>query len=125
MPHVTNRIAARRGGALVGALGAALCALALSAQPSHAGVLTASAPSCPQPSSSQVFLPWLDIANYQPAPDGGFEAGAKGWDLGGATVVGGNEPYHVGDSADDTSLRVASGGSATTPTFCVGLEHPT
>src|ERR1700750_2444224 len=125
MPHVTNRIAARRGGALVGALGAALCALALSAQPSHAGVLTASAPSCPQPSSAQVFLPWLDIADYQPAPDGGFEAGAKGWSLTGAATVAGNEAYDVGGSGDDTALRVPAGGAATSPTFCVGLEHPT
>jgi len=126
MPHVTHQIVARRGTALLLALAGALCTLALAAQPSHAGVLTASAPSCPQTDSSQVFLPWLDIANYQPAPDGGFEAGAKGWDLdGAATTVAGNETYKIGGAADDTSLRVPSGGAATTPTFCVGIEHPT
>jgi len=125
MPQVFHRLADRRGTALLLALAGALCALALAAPASHAGVLTASAPSCPQPASSQVFLPWLDIANYQPAPDGGFEAGAKGWNLEGAATVAGNEPYAVGGAADDSALRLAAGGSATTPTFCVGIEHPT
>jgi hypothetical protein len=125
MPHVIHRFAQRRGTGLLLALAGALCALALAAPASQAGVLTASAPSCPQTDSSQVFLRWLDIANYQPAPDGGFEAGAKGWGLDGAKTVAGNEPYDVGASSDDTSLRVPAGGSATTPTFCVGLEHPT
>ena len=60
-----------------------------------------------------------------PAPDGGFEAGAKGWSLDGATTVAGNETFKVGGSADDTALRVPAGGSATSPAFCVGLEHPT
>jgi hypothetical protein len=124
MPHVTHRFTTRRGTALLGALAAALCALAVAAQPSHAGVLTTSTP-CTATDSSQVFLRWLDIASYQHAPDGGFEAGAKGWDLEGAATVAGNEPYAVGGAADDTALRVPSGGSATSPAFCVGLEHPT
>jgi hypothetical protein len=119
-----HRLAERRGTALL-ALAGALCALALAAPASHAGVLVASAPSCAQAHSSQVFLPWLDIANYQPAPDGGFEAGAKGWSLAGAATVAGNEPWDVGGSADHGALRVPAGGSATSPTFCVGLEHPT
>jgi|tagenome__1003787_1003787.scaffolds.fasta_scaffold20840451_2 hypothetical protein len=125
MPQVIHRLSDRRGTALLLALAGALCALALAAPASHAGVLTASAPSCAQADSSQAFLPWLDIANYQPAPDGGFERGAKGWSLDGAATVAGNEPYDVGGSADDTALRVAAGGAATSPTFCVGLEHPT
>src|SRR3954453_1843460 len=109
MPHVTHHIAARRGTALVLAFAAALCALALAAQPSHAGVLTASAPECPQPPSSQVFRPWLDIAKYQPAPDGGFEAGATGWDLDGATVVAGNEPYDLGGAPAASGLPLPPG----------------
>src|SRR4051794_14931714 len=125
MPHVIHRFADRPGTALLLALAGALCALAIAAPASHAGVLTASAPSCAQPDSSQVFLRWLDIANYQPAPDGGFEAGAKGWSLDDAATVAGNEPFDVGGSADDTALRVPAGGSATSPAFCVGIEHPT
>ena len=104
MPHVIHRITMRRQGRFVAALAGALCALALAAQPSHAGVL---------------------VASYAPAPDGGFEAGAKGWNLSGATVVADNETYHVGGAGDDTSLRVPAGDSATSPAFCVGLEHPT
>jgi hypothetical protein len=121
---VTHRFTARPGIALIGALVAALCALAVAAQPSHAAVLTTSTP-CTATDSSQVFLRWLDLASYQPAPDGGFEAGAKGWDLAGAATVAGNEPYDVGGAADDTALRVPAGGSATSPAFCVGIEHPT
>jgi hypothetical protein len=125
MPHVINRIAMRREGRLVAALAGALCALAIGAQPSHAGVLVASSPSCDTAETSHPFLPWLDVASYGPAPDGGLEAGAKGWGLNGATVVAGNEPYHVGDADDTAALRVPGGGSATSPAFCVGLEHPT
>lgn len=125
MPHVIHRIIERRGPALVAALAGALCALALAAQPSHAALLTASTPSCAAGAGSQVFLPWLDVANYEPAPDGGFEAGAKGWSLAGATTVAGNESWTVGAAGDRTSLKVPSGGSATSPTFCVGLENPT
>jgi hypothetical protein len=122
---VTHRFADHRGSRIAIAIAGALCALALAAQPSHAGVLVKSAPSCAAPSTSQAFLPWLDIASYTPAPDGGFEAGAKGWSLAGATTVPGNEPYSIGGRSDDTALRIAAGGDATSPAFCVGLEHPT
>src|SRR3954466_5403583 len=125
MPHVIHRIAMRREGRLVAALAAALCALALAAQPSHAGVLVASAPTCADTTTSHPFLPWLDVASYVPAPDGGFEAGAKGWDLDDATVVAGNETFDGGGAADDSALRIPAGGTAQTPAFCVGLEHPT
>jgi hypothetical protein len=125
MPHVIHRIAMRREGRLVAALVGALCALAIAAQPSHAGVLVASSPSCDTAETSHPFLPWLDIASYVPAPDGGFEAGARGWNLNAASVVAGNEPFDVGGDADDSALRVPAGGSATSPAFCVGLEHPT
>jgi hypothetical protein len=126
MPHVIHRIAEGRGSRLALALAGALCALAIAAQPSHAGVLVESAPDCAAQPTSRPFLPWLDIASYQKAPDGGFEAGATGWGLnGGATTVAGNEPHYVGGRADDTALRIPAGGSATSPVFCVGLEHPT
>jgi hypothetical protein len=125
MPHVIHRFAMRREGRFMVVLAGALCALAFAAQPSHAGVLVNSAPSCAAQSTSRPFLPWLDIASYVPAPDGGFEAGAQGWSLDGAAPVAGNEPFKVGGSADDTALRIPAGGAATSPTFCVGLEHPT
>jgi hypothetical protein len=126
MPHVIHRFAMRREGRFMVVLAGALCALAFAAQPSHAGVLVKSAPSCAEQMSARTFLPWLDLASYTKAPDGGFEAGANGWDLdGGAATVAGNEPFAVGGADDDTSLRIPAGGDATSPVFCVGLEHPT
>ena len=120
------QVAQRRGTRLTAALAGALCALAFAAQPSHAGVLVASAPSCADSPAARPFLPWLDLASYTPAPDRGFEGGAAGWGLdGGAAPVAANEPYRVGGKSDDTALRLPAGGAATSPAFCVGLEHPT
>ena len=123
MPHVMYRFAMRREGRFMVVLAGALCALAFAAQPSHAGLLVKSAPaSCAdQQSSARTFLPWLDLATYTKAPDGGFEAGAAGWDLDrGAATVAGNEPYGVSKDNGDTSLRIPAGGAATSPVFCVG-----
>jgi len=51
------------------------------------------AEACTDQSLSKPFLPWLDFANYQAAPDGGLEAGAAGWTLNGASVVTGGQPF--------------------------------
>jgi hypothetical protein len=94
----------------------ALAALAL-AFPSGAR-----AAGCPEQPSAQTFLPWLDVAWYVPAPDGGLEGGGSGWDLdGGAAVVDGNQPYLDGER----SLALPAGASATTAPMCIGVEHPT
>jgi hypothetical protein len=94
----------------------ALAALAL-AFPSGAR-----ADGCPEQPSAQTFLPWLDVAWYVPAPDGGLEGGGSGWDLsGGAAVVAGNQPYFDGER----SLALPGGASATTAPMCIGIEHPT
>jgi len=94
----------------------ALAALAL-AFPSGAH-----AAGCPEQPSAQTFLPWLDLAWYVPAPDGGLEGGGAGWKLsGGAAVVDGNEPYLAGTR----SLALPGGASATTASMCIGVEHPT
>jgi hypothetical protein len=87
----------------------------------HAGILVADAPACDNGPTSQVFAPWGDPAQYFLAPDGGFEAGGAGWAIDGGAVTAGER-----DGGDGTQmLRLPSGASATTPTFCVGLEHPT
>ena len=104
---------------------AALVASLIAPSAAQAGPLVASAPDCAEEALSQPFMPWLDPAQYQFAPDGGFEDGAAGWTLSGATVVDGNEAYHVHDGGDAKSLKVPAGSSATSPTVCVGLEHPT
>lgn len=69
------------------------------------------------------FLRFLDPLPYTLAPDGGFEAGARGWTLtGGARVVRGNEPF--GLSAGSNSLSLPERSSATSPPMCVGLLLP-
>src|SRR3954452_16741571 len=70
----------------------------------------------------RTFLPWLDGALYEDAPDGGVESGAAGWTLaGGAGVADGNDAYLAGQR----SLALPAGSSATTPPVCVDLAHPT
>lgn len=103
-----------------------LVALGLAAVPAaaNAGVLVESATECSDASASQVFLPWLDPANYVLAPGGDFESGS-GWNSDGATVVSGNEPWNVVGANDHKSLQIAAGDAATSPSMCVGLEHPT
>jgi hypothetical protein len=71
---------------------------------------------------AHTFLPWLDPAWYEAAPDGGLEGGGAGWTLaGGAAVVDGNDRYQPGASA----LALPAGASATTPAMCVDVAHPT
>jgi hypothetical protein len=89
-----------------------------------AGILVASATNCADQSLAQEFLPWADVANYTVAPGGDFEPGSN-WALSdGAGVVSGNEPFYVGSPSDSRSLTLADGASATSPSICVGIEHP-
>jgi hypothetical protein len=110
---------------LVALAAAAVGALALGAPAASAGVLVKSAPSCEGQPLSKPFAPWRDQANYTLAPGGAFEPGDAGWKLTRASVVAGNERFQVRDEGDAHSLRIGPGGSATSPTICVGLEHPT
>lgn len=100
-----------------------LAALALGAgasQPASAST------GCPDRPAGQYFLPWLDLAYYTLAPNGGLEFGSSAWSLrGGAAVVPGNESFHVRAPGDTYSLSLPSGSSATTSTTCVELLDPT
>jgi hypothetical protein len=74
--------------------------------------------------ASNPFLRYLDPLPYTLAPDGGFEAGAAGWQLsGGARVVSGNEPFML-SGPGSKSLQLPAGSSATSPPMCVGLILP-
>jgi hypothetical protein len=80
---------------------------------------------CVSSPMAKTFMPWLDPANYVPAPGGAAET-AGAWDLrGGAAVAAGNEPFRVGGADDQASLRLPSGSSAATAPMCIGVEHPT
>jgi len=106
-------------------IAAALAALALALAVAAPGARAAEA-GCPVQPSARTFLPWLDLAKYVRAPDGGLESGGAGWSLlDGAAVQPGNEPYYVGGRGDRRSLRLPAGSSATTAPMCIGLAHPT
>jgi hypothetical protein len=101
----------------------ALIAMALLGTAIFAG--GAQAASCPSSGAEKVFAPWADSRNYVLAPDGGFEAGATGWDLdGGAEAVAGNESYYLNDAGDDTSLSLPAGSSAGSPPVCMAIDTP-
>ena len=90
------------------------------------GVQKASASDGCASTSTQPFLPWLDLAYYTLAPNGGFEDGAESWQLrDGAAPVQGNEPFHVTAASDERSLELPPGASATGDEVCVRLLDPT
>jgi hypothetical protein len=68
--------------------------------------------ACPDQPLSRPFSPWMDYAQYFPAPDGSFVAGGDGWTLTGASVSGG-------------ALSIPAGASAVTPPICITPSHPT
>lgn len=87
--------------------------------------LAGSAQACSYTGAEPVFSPWGDQNSYVLAPDGGFEAGASGWSLGGgAKVVAGNESYFLNDGADRASLSLPTGSSAASPPICMSLDTP-
>ncbi len=102
-------------------------ATTLGAESAHAGILvnTESAKNCTTQVLEQPFKRWLDPLTYTLMPDGGLEAGAKGWALsGGAKVVNGNETFQVGGAGDSKALSLPPGSSAVTPVACAGLDKP-
>jgi hypothetical protein len=108
----------------LGVVVAALACLAASAGPAAASDLQAATTTC-NAALAHPFLPWLDPALYAAAPGGSLEAGGPAWQLGtGTSLVTDNEPWHVG-GAGSRSLLLHAGSSAVSPSFCIGLLHPT
>ena len=92
----------------------------------NAALLTRSATDCNAGPDAQVFLPWGDQSNYDLVPGGAFQAGDPSWTTnGGAGVFSGGEPWNVSNSASGASLSLPDSSSATSPTFCVGIQDPT
>jgi len=124
-PGKDPTLLSRRLKLLVSSAVIAVATLAVGAASASAGVLVSSAPDCAAQSLSKPFTPWLDHANYTPLGGGNFES-AAGWSTsGGARIMAGNETFKVGGPDDASSMRIPAGGSVTSPTICVGLEHPT
>ena len=109
----------------VGAWLVALAALAI-ALAAPAGAATGSVlGACPSATYEQPFAPWLDLASYVLAPNGGLESGAAGWSLdGGAAVVPENESFYVRDARDTRALSLPPGSTATTSEMCVDAWSP-
>lgn len=102
--------------ATAGALFAGLASTA------HAGLLSLAPGDCGL-QASQPFAPWGDTHSYTPVPGGSFETGTPSWTLsGGAAVVSGNESYSV--AGGKRSLSLPAGSSATSPSACTGIDHP-
>jgi hypothetical protein len=93
--------------------------------PSTASAVLVERTSCEPEPTSTPFAQFGDRKNYVLAPGGSFEDGAPGWELRGASIDSGNESYYVGGRSHTRSLRIDGGETATSPTICVGLEHPT
>src|ERR671931_1561341 len=93
----------RTRGARMLAVAALAIALAAPASAATDGVVAA----CPSSTYEQPFAPWLDLASYVLAPNGGLESGTAGWSLeGGAAVVAENESFYVHGAGDTSSLAL-------------------
>jgi hypothetical protein len=115
----------RRTRLIVAAAGCATAMLFVASPAAHAGLLVKSATNCTSPSLEKPFSRWYDNANYIKAPQGTFESGAADWSLKNAAITAGNESYGVAGDRGSHSLLIQPGGSALTPTVCVGLDRPT
>jgi hypothetical protein len=109
---------------LAGAVTSAAALFLVAAPSASAGLLVKSATNCVTSPLVQPFAQWGDNSDYVLAPQGSFESGADGWTLNHAALDSGSESYNVGGSGSQ-SLKISPGGSAVTPTICVGLDRPT
>lgn len=75
------------------------------------------------PADQQPFAQFGDYNSYFGFADNGFESGAGGWGLSGASVAGGNEPWDVNGSGSH-SLSIGPGGTAASPRVCTALLAP-
>lgn len=122
---MANKLLSRRVRLLLTVAGLAIGVSALAAPSANAGLLVKSAPNCGNELFSTPFAGFGDSASYKLVGGGTFEGGATGWQLSKAKVVSGSNPYQVNGGGHSKSLQISPGGVATSPTSCVGLEHPT
>jgi hypothetical protein len=99
---------------------ASMCLVCSFVSDAHAGALAATATDCASVDLTQPFAALGDQASYFMVPGGDFESGTPGWSVSRAAVVDGNDPYLPGTH----SLEISSGGAATTPVVCVGIDEP-
>jgi hypothetical protein len=100
----------------VPALAAAAAAIAAFSAPAGHAALLCKGTGTP-------FAQFGDDNSYFGFANNGFENGAAGWSLSGASVGPGNEPWHVNGSGD-SSLQIGPGGTASSPLVCAALNAP-
>jgi hypothetical protein len=116
----------RRTRALFLAAVSTLAVGVMAAPAAQASLLSVLPGSCGSQVESQPFSPWWDFNSYTLVPGGDFEHGSSGWLLfGGAAITAGNESFHVGGLGDSHSLALPAGSSATSPSSCTSIYHPT
>ncbi|MDQ6746954.1 MAG: hypothetical protein M3010_02435 [Candidatus Dormibacteraeota bacterium] len=92
--------------------------------PPVAAVPASPAASCPTVNAGLLLGPLGDLAPYALVSEANFEGSTSGWSLNNASVVSGNEPWHVAGASDSNSLSIEPGGSAVSPAFCVDNTFP-
>ena len=122
MPYIVRRPPSLRK--MAAALAATIATGLAASAPAPAAVsLTPSV--CVTPYFSQIFLPWKDTALYTKSPGGDFEGALAGWSLApGASLVGGNESFYVGERTDRASLLLPAGASAVSAPMCIDRTYP-
>ena len=104
------------------ALAGVLAAAALAVPVASASLIGSVLPSCG--ATTYPFAAWGDSTAYCAFPNLGFESGATSWMLKGtASVVAGNEPWHVSGSGTH-SLQLGPGASALSSPLPVSLLDP-
>ena len=116
MPLLTS--GARRNCLLAAATGASLLLLTTSA--AHAAKAANPDQCLPTPTLVQPFAAWGDVADYTLTPGGNFEGADDNWELDDlASIITGNEPFHVGAASDRSSLSLSAGSAAVSTPICV------
>jgi hypothetical protein len=102
-----------------------LLAVATGALLAVAGLPAAAHAACPTATTVKAFSQFGDTRDYSLLSGASFESGTSGWTLTKASVISGNESYKVRASTDSHALSVDPKGLVVSPSFCVGIEHPT
>jgi hypothetical protein len=102
-----------------------MLAVATGALIAFAGLPAAAQAACPATPTAKVFSRFGDTRDYSLLSGAHFESATTGWTLAKAKVTSGNESYKVRSSSDAKSLTVEPTGLVVSPSFCVGIEHPT
>lgn len=103
-------------------LAVVLVASALAVPAASASLLGGLLPSCG--ATTYPFEAWGDYDAYCAFPNLGFESGTKGWTLhGNASVVAGNEPWHV-SGIGSHALQLGPGATALSSPLPVSLLDP-